>query len=425
MAVDAPIYYKGYWTYLRVLDNPYGTPTTRQTQNAERIYNVLRVFGYSHAAACGILGNMQTESGINPGALQSGKTNILPNDGEHFADLTNQVMLSFADPDSSGYGIGLIQWDGYNDTEQPNGAIIVSFATRYDCQWFDGDLQLFRLEAQYILDPSGWGGINGRTIRYWHLSGTSSASITWANFKTFNGTPEDACDYFRENLERSSSDGVQHRRDNARYWYNYFMNYAVTYKLHNKYMANMAYLFRDSGYTYAQYDCVSFVNRLCRRRLGFTAWDSNGTNSLWRDVAHENPFQWKGTMQECLDRFNGEIPRGAYLFKIYPEGSPGYDTIPDRYRGDGVGNVDHIGVYTDLGKGVMQSGGYDAGVSGVADCYLHPQSGGLAYDWWTHVALDNDLIFSDDYPVPAGNFPKILFFINKRRSVGKNAIKWV
>jgi hypothetical protein len=128
-------------------------------------------------------------------------------------------------------------------------------------------------------------------------------------------------------------------------------------------------------------------------------------------------------MAECLELY-GEIPRGAYLFKIYPEGSPGYNTIPDQYRGDGVGNVDHIGIYTDLGKGVMQSGGYDEGVPGVAETSLHP-SPPLAYDWWTHVALDDDLIFSDEYDPPASNVKAWLLSIVTQRRKPKNVVKWI
>ena len=70
MAVDSPVLYNGCWVYLRDSLGPsYGSANDRQKTNAEKIYDLLRVFGYSHIAACGILGNMQTESGLSPGAL--------------------------------------------------------------------------------------------------------------------------------------------------------------------------------------------------------------------------------------------------------------------------------------------------------------------------------------------------------------------
>ena len=128
---------------------------------------------------------------------------------------------------------------------------------------------------------------------------------------------------------------------------------------------------------------------------------TNGTNSLWRNVGGNFLF-WRGTVQECMDEY-GYIPIGAYLFKCYPEGTPGYNTIPEQYRGDGIGNFDHIGIYTGRGLGVMQSGGYDAARTGVADCAYHPTQTDpqLAYDWWTHVAFGNNIFFPEYYP-PSG-----------------------
>ena len=126
-------------------------------------------------------------------------------------------------------------------------------------------------------------------------------------------------------------------------------------------------------------------------------------------------------MQECLDQYGG-VPVGAYLFKCYPEGSPGYNP-PPQYQGDGVGDFNHIGIYTDRGLGVMQSGGYDAGRTGVADTAFHPTQTNppLAYDWWTHVAFGNNIVF-DHVPVPPiTTFPPALFTtIFKRKKVLDN-----
>lgn len=420
MAVDSPIQINGAWCYLRDSMGPSsGSANDMQKHNAELFYNMLRVFGYSHSAACGILGNMQTESGMSPAAL-SGNTDVLPNGGQYFNDMTNQAILAWNSNNSSGaHATGLIQWDG-RTSQDPAGNQIASFAIRYNHMWLDWVLQLFRLQMEYIYDPWGWGGVNGTTYRFWYYldNGQYRNTITWANYMTFTGTPEQAADHFRINRERSSGDasGNLHRQQNARYWYNYFSGYSVTYELPLILNADMGYLFRDSQYPYSRYDCIGFTN-LVRLRLGLSRIGDHGghygTNTLWRDTTGD--LIWKGTLQECYNRF-GEIPKGAYLFKCYPEGSAGYDTIPDYYRDDGIGNFDHIGIYTGLGLGVMQSGGYDvtppSGFNGVHDTRTRLNE---SPPWWTHVAIPKNFI------MPGGggtsNFKPWMIILLKRKKV--------
>ena len=414
MAVDAPVLYNGCWVYLRDSLGPsYGSANDRQKTNAEKIYDLLRVFGYSHIAACGILGNMQTESGLSPGAL-SGQTSALPNDGEHLSDLDNNTILNWTG--TGAHAIGLIQWDG-TTTQSPAGSQIGSFAIRYDLNWYDWELQIFRLEMEYIYDPSGWGGVNGTTYNFWYpVSGT--AAVTWEQYKAYTGSAGQAADYFREYRERSSgsASGNQHRRDNAAYWDTYFTGRQYDIKVSHTLNACMAYLFRDSRYTYSQYDCIHFVN-LVRRRLGLPQM-TNGTNSLWRNVGG-NFLWWRGTLQECLDLY-GAVPVGAYLFKCYPEGSPGYNTIPEQYRGDGVGNFDHIGIYTARGLGVMQSAGYDvtppSGFNGVHDTRTRLDENP---PWWTHVAFGNNIYF-DEEPGPGTSLPVWMMYQFIRKKELKN-----
>lgn len=423
MAVDSPILYHDAWVYLRDSLGPnYGGANDRQKQNATLFYNQLRVFGYSHVSACAILGNMQTESGLSPGSL-SGLTNELPNNGEHLDDLTNAVMFDWHG--QGAHDTGLISWNG---TAQDGGNVVASTAQRYKLAWYNWELQLFRLELEYIYDPSGWGGVNGTTYSSWHpISGT--ADISWSNFKSYTGDIGTATDYFRLYRERSSGDpdGNQHRRDNAAYWAAYFANYSVSVQVTNVMNACMAYLFRDSGYGYDQWvdgarmDCIGFVN-LVRKRLGIPTI-TNGTNSLWRNVGG-NFLWWRGTLQECIDLYGG-VPVGSYLFKCYPEGSPGYNP-PQQYWGDGVGDFNHIGIFTDRGLGVMQSGGYDTAppygdTTGVHDTYFEPRQPVMTRPWWTHVAFGNNIVF-DHVPVPPiTTFPPALFTtIFKRKKVLDN-----
>lgn len=155
------------------------------------------------------------------------------------------------------------------------------------------------------------------------------------------------------------------------------------------YFAQTAYDFHDDGLTYQQYDCISFVN-LVRTTCGL-ARIINGTNSLWRS----SELYYKDTIANCIAQY-GAVPQGALLFKCHPEGSAGYNTIPARYNGDGIGNFSHVGILTNIGRGVMQSGGY--GGTGVHDSNYN-------WSWWTHVGFQPEVQLIDsqgnNIPLPS------------------------
>ena len=141
--------------------------------------------------------------------------------------------------------------------------------------------------------------------------------------------------------------------------------------------AESAYSYNNRGLTYQDYDCVHFTN-LIRNTCGLSSLQ-NGTNQLYRGQG----LIWKGTIQEAYDRYGGTLPQGLYLFHFYPDDDP--DADPTHYGyGDGIGDVDHVGIYTNIGLGVMQSGGYDG--SGVHDSILRSyfklagEATGIAYN---------------------------------------------
>ena len=128
-----------------------------------------------------------------------------------------------------------------------------------------------------------------------------------------------------------------------------------------KLFAETAYSYNGRGLTYQQYDCTHYTN-LVRRTCALSNL-SQGSNRIWRS----DGLTWRGTIQEAYQRFGGVLPQGLYLFHFYPDSSP--DADPDHYGyGDGWGDVDHVAIYTNIGLGVMQSGGY--GGSGVHDSQL-------------------------------------------------------
>ena len=98
MAVDSPVLYNNAWVYLRDTMGSLSDGTAKMQNNAALLYNILRVFGYSLPAAAGVLGNIQIESQLSPGALY-GDFSQLPGGGEHLAQLPNTALLQWTQGD--------------------------------------------------------------------------------------------------------------------------------------------------------------------------------------------------------------------------------------------------------------------------------------------------------------------------------------
>ena len=101
-----------------------------------------------------------------------------------------------------------------------------------------------------------------------------------------------------------------------------------------------------AGYTYigrlySEMDCQAFVEQCladCGMRLNLP-----GSNAWYRRM------DWTGTPEECKTQF-GQIPVGAFLFILEQDGGE-----PEKYRGDGIGNAKHIGIYTGERTGAIHS----------------------------------------------------------------------
>ena len=92
---------------------------------------------------------------------------------------------------------------------------------------------------------------------------------------------------------------------------------------------------------YAEMDCQAFVERCladCGMRINLS-----GSNAWYRKMT------WTGTPEECRKTF-GYIPAGAFLFILDQDGKE-----PVKYRGDGIGNASHIGIYTAMRQGAIHS----------------------------------------------------------------------
>ena len=164
-----------------------------------------------------------------------------------------------------------------------------------------------------------------------------------------------------------------------------------------EFFAQAAYSYNGKGLTYSDYDCVHFTNLV--RNTCYLSSLQQGTNYVWRG----NGLVWKGTIQEAYARFNGVLPPGLYLFHVIPDSDP--DADPHHYGyGDGIGDVNHVGIYTGIGLGVMQSGGYDG--TGVHDSRLRSYfnlaacATGIDYTGRVMPTIPNPALYREYYVSP-------------------------
>lgn len=222
MAVNPPVLYNNWWVYLRdMVGGTYGSshlnPSTFQIHNAYRMRKALKLQNYDDKAVAGVIGNAQVESGLTPGAIQ--KVSVLPNGAERIQDVPNSYMLQYYNPPAGGqgYGLGILQWDRLSAQYQTNDLLGWENANGY--VWYDGDGQMARLWFEYI---------NNQYYNFWRLN--YGSNVTWDFYKEI-GTNEPTWDagecanVWASCWEVSSLDptGRQYRRDNANFWYDYFI----------------------------------------------------------------------------------------------------------------------------------------------------------------------------------------------------------
>ena len=157
-----------------ISDNRYLTEAEMKN-NADIIKSYLASKGWTLNAIAGLLGNMQSESSINPGIWQS----LIENN-------------------MSG-GFGLVQWTpatNFTDWADTNGYA-----------WTDGNAQL------------KW--IDEVTTSFGQWIETTDYPLTFEAFKTSSETPEYLASAFLKNFERAGVEVEETRRSQALSWYTY------------------------------------------------------------------------------------------------------------------------------------------------------------------------------------------------------------
>lgn len=148
--------------------------------NARYINQELSADGWTLNAIAGLLGNAQRESTINSGLWQS------------------------MDEGNTSLGLGLVQWTP--------ASTLISWAEARGDEPTDIDTQLDRLR---------WELANGE--QYYE---TESYPLNFSEYTKSTMSPEYLASVFLHNYERAGVSAEEERRTNARYWYDYLLNYS-------------------------------------------------------------------------------------------------------------------------------------------------------------------------------------------------------
>lgn len=155
--------------------NRYLTESEMQN-NALIIKDYLINRNWSINAIAGMLGNMESESTINPGIWQG----LIEGSG-------------------GGGGYGLVQWTPYTN--------FTDWADSNGYAWDDGNAQLI------------W--IDSVTSSFGQWIPTSNYNFSFETFKTSSESPEYLASAFLKNFERAGVEVEEERRTQARKWYEY------------------------------------------------------------------------------------------------------------------------------------------------------------------------------------------------------------
>lgn len=144
------------------------------------------------------------------------------------------------------------------------------------------------------------------------------------------------------------------------------------------------------GHPYAEMDCIALV----RRAITAAGGDAppKGVNTLMRSAS----IRWWGTLDNA--RAQGKLVPGAALLIHQEDGGE-----PERYRGDGMGNFSHIGLYA--GENALAD--TDAkGRRRACDVIHSSQSlgrvaGSTLQNGWTHAAWLNEIDYGPSAPCKA------------------------
>ena len=266
--------------------------------NSLIVYEYLIGKGWSINAIAGVLGNMETESNINPAIWQS-------------LDYGNYSL-----------GYGLVQW-----TPATN---YINWANNHGYDITDGYKQLDWLDSV--------------TVSFGQWLPTSSYPLSFNDFKVSTQTPEYLASAFLKNFERAGEPVEAQRQAQARTWYNYLVENGGSSgtdentQIIEDAIAWMISIANDDSHGYDQtnrwgpdYDCASLV---------ISAFEQAGCPVKTNGASYTGNMVdvFKATGFEVLTYTSGmELKRGDVLW--HRTGNSGHTEV---YIGDGKNVGAHI-----------------------------------------------------------------------------------
>ena len=191
---------------VRVSDTASGVQLTddQKENNATIFAQNMSGYGWLLEAICGALGNMETESSLNPGACEIDRG--IPSGGILY-----------------GGGLGVIQWTDYPAYTATKPHPLLWASQHEGKTWYDGDFQSWLLTQAENLEITSCGLSEG--ARWGWQESSSYPSISFNEYQKLQVTPEECAEYFFFCMEWHSfpDDGtLPLRKERARKWYDFF-----------------------------------------------------------------------------------------------------------------------------------------------------------------------------------------------------------
>lgn len=191
-------------------------PSPMQLKNANLIKSFFEAEGWTLNAICGILGNMQAESTMNPAFIQETNRYRLPNSANDISDVPNSVMKNFFmeyyGETRKAFAIGLVQWDGYSNSWGEKQQKLVAYAIRNNYNWYDGVCQLYRLRGEWQTDAR---------FHFFKPVTIGGTRYIFENYVTSTENPTRLARAWQAGYERNTG-SLGFRGANAEWWYSYF-----------------------------------------------------------------------------------------------------------------------------------------------------------------------------------------------------------